>query len=330
MEITTIDANIMLIYLLNTKGAMRSCLAGWKDIFNLANRSLQKGGLPPLFHTRIISLSPRQLNFLAQSPAPDIVMAPVMLGDSFSDMSNQPLLELLANWHRQGVTLASACAGSFILGAAGVLDNRSATTHWTLAEKFRRQYPAVLLNEGELLIENPAADGGKPGAILCGGGITAYIDVALAIIATKGGSALAQRVGRVLLWDPHRPRQTVYAEANEILPIHGDENILKAEAWAHSRLNRHFGLPEWALSASLELRSFERRFHQANGTTPGLWLRQQRLKLARELLANSIHSWEEISISCGYRDPNSFRTLFKREFGLNPKEFRARFSQNGL
>jgi len=315
----------MLIYLLNTQGALRSCLAGWQEIFGLANRALHSGGLASIFQTRIISLSPQSLTRLSASPAPDLVMVPVMLGTTYPDLENQNLLNLIARWHGSGVMLASACAGSFLLAASGILDGAAATTHWSLAEQFRQNFPKVNLQEGELLVTIPAGDSSLPGGIFCGGGMTAYIDVALAIIAHSGGAALAQRVARTLLWDPHRPLQSAYAETTPSPPLITDELILRAEAWAIARIERDFDLGEWAAAIGLELRSFQRHFQTATGLAPGLWLRRHRLKTSRDLLATSARSWEEICTACGYRDPGSFRLRFQREYGLAPREFRQRF-----
>lgn len=314
----------MLIYLMNVKGALRSCLAGWQDIFSLANRVLAQGGLPALYQMRIISTAPRNLALLPYKPKPDLVLIPVMLGDNFPELENQLLLRTIMHWHQQGIMLASACAGSFLLAAAGVFNGHAATTHWSLADRFRNRFPAVHLNEGELLVETPAAPDRGPGALLCGGGITAYIDVALSLISRSGGQALADRVSRTLLWDPHRPRQAVYADETP-KSLHGDEIILKAEAWALTHLNQQFGLPIWAKASGLELRSFERRFRQALCMTPGVWLRRQRLQRARELCATSQRSWEEISTACAYQDSGNFREIFRKEFGLGPREYRSRF-----
>ena len=315
----------MLTYLLNAQGAMRSCLAGWQDIFGLANRALHNGGLAPLFQTKIVTLSASNLNRLRAGPLPGLVMAPVMLGTTYPDLANQALLELLARWHGQGVILASACAGSFLLAASGILDGGCATTHWSLAEQFRIRFPKVDLREGELLVTLPADAGKSRGAVYCGGGMTAYVDVALAIIANTGGAALAERVARTLLWDPHRPMQAAYAESTPIPALITDESILRAESWAVARIERDFSLAEWANAIGLELRSFQRRFQTAMSMAPGLWLRRHRLRFSRDLLTTSARSWEEICAACGYRDPGSFRRLFQGEYGLSPREYRQRF-----
>lgn len=313
------------VALLNPPGAMRSCLAGWQDILGLANQSRQRQALPPLFRSRIQGTTARAL---ADAPPADLVMVPVLLGDNRPLADGSTLAAKLSEWHNQGVMLGSACAGSFLLAAAGVLDGKRATTHWSLAAGFRRQFPRVHLDVGELLVEHPPGPGGRPGAVLCGGGITAYIDVALAVIARFGGGALAEGIARTLLWDPHRPRQAAWA-TGEAPAIHGDEAILRAEAWIEPRLAEEVDLGGWAAAAGLGLRTFERRFRSIHGLAPGLWLRHRRLALARELLATSQRSWEEIACAASYRDSGSLRQLFIREYGLAPREYRRRFGVQG-
>jgi transcriptional regulator GlxA family with amidase domain len=313
------------VRLLNTPGAMRSCLAGWQDILGIANNYRGGAGLPPLFRCRILGTGARAL---AAAGSPGLVLLPVALGNRGPRDRNPPLETRLAEWHRDGVMLASACAGSFTLASAGLLDGRRCTTHWSLAAEFRQRFPRAELEIGELLVETPAGPGGRPGALLCGGGITAYVDVALAVIARFGGQALAEAVARILLWDPHRPRQAVWADG-PAPAIHGDEALLRAEAWLEPRLAQAVRLEDWADAAGLGLRTFERRFRAVHGQAPGLWLRRRRLNLARELLATSQRSWEEIALAAGYQDPGSLRQLFVREFGLAPREFRQRFGIPG-
>jgi transcriptional regulator GlxA family with amidase domain len=314
----------MDVHLLNTSGAMRSCLAGWRDIFGLADRIRAREGLPPLFPVRLVGTAAAALARLDPAPG-SLVMVPVTLGEDFAELGNRRLLERLAAWHREGVTLASACAGSFLLAAAGLLDGRSATTHWSLADRFRAAFPKVRLEPGELLLEHPAGPGGKPGALVLGGGITAYIDVALALVARSGGAALAERVARVLLWDPHRPRQAAWDPGAAPAPLVADEPLIRAEAWAETRLDQDFDVADWAGAVGLERRTFERRFQAAFGLPPGSWLRRRRLGQAKELLTTSRRSWDEIAAACGYADPGSFRRLFVRETGLGPREYRQRF-----
>ena len=320
------DNPVMLeVLLLNPPGAMRSCLAGWQDVFALANRSRQRAGLASLFRCPIgmVRAGAHRPGSATVAERPDLVLVPVLLGDYQRALENLALLERQRVWHQEGITLASACAGSFLLAAAGILDGRRATTHWSLAREFRQRFPRIQLDAGELLVEHPAGPGGRPGALVCGGGITAYIDVALSLIARCGGSALAENVARTLLWDPHRPRQALYADRPPP-GIHGDEAILKAEAWIETRLSESVSLARWASAAGLETRTFERRFHTALGLAPGQWLRTRRLQLARELLMTSVRTWEEISLAAGYRDPGSLRQLFIREFGISPRECRQR------
>ncbi len=304
------------IYILNAADAMRSCIAGWRDIFELANRERSMLGLPRLFDVKLVGAVGRSL----EQPAPDVFLIPASLAETHA-APDPAVLGAIAAWHRAGATACSACAGSFLIAAAGILDGREATTHWSLAPAFRAAFPAVRLRIEEMLVEHED--------VITGGGVTAYFDVALRVVARCGGGALAERCARILLFDPCRPRQTVYEETSSRAGArpHNDESILLAEAWVETRIFGAVSVREWSDGVGLETRTFERRFQAVLGTSPVEYIRKRRLDRARELLGTTARSWEEIASDCGYRDAGAFRRLFVARYGMGPREYRSRFSR---
>ena len=309
------------VYIMNAPDAMRSCVAGWRDVFSLADRERGALGLARLFELSLISHANRASAAPAPTPAPDILLVPASLSGTFP-VPEPGLLRTIREWHATGTVIGSACAGSFLLAAAGLLDGREATTHWSLAIEFRARFPSVRLKIERMLVDL--------GDIVTGGGVTAYLDVALRLIARYGGIALAERCARILLFDTHRLRQTVYEETDpRLVPaLHGDEDILRAEAWMEPRLFTAATVGEWAAGSGLGLRSFERRFRAAMGQSPGEYVRKRRLDRARELLAATRRTWEEIASDCGYRDAGAFRRLFIARYGIGPRDYRSRFSRS--
>ncbi len=305
---------MITISIANVPGALRSCIAGWRDIFQLANRERQTGGLPALFRTN-----------LKPGAESDAILFPVVFGDAQLSENAKFWRERIITWHRHGKLVASACAGAFYPASAGILDGKLATTHWSLAPRFRQLFPAVPLDTARMVIRHQAGPG-TPGTLVIGGGVTAWIDVGICLVGYYGGAALAERCGRILIWDPVR-RQNHHADPRPMVPIHDNEAILRAEAWVEAQLQCNVRLEDWAQAAGLGLRSFERQFKHIHGTSPGAWLQSRRLDQARLLLATTSQNWKEISAACGYQDAGAFSRLFASRFDRGQQEYRRQYQR---
>ncbi len=219
--------------------------------------------------------------------------------------------------HKAGAVASAACAGVFFLAEAGILDGRAATTHWGLAETFAARYPAVRLEPERMLV-----DGGD---YVCAGGLTAYHDLALHLIARFVSPDLAAACARVLLLDPGRARQTPYMSL--LGPsAHGDEAVRAGQGWIEERLAQPLRLAELAGAVSLGERTLLRRFRKATGRTPGEYLRAVRVERAKRLLETGEEAAENVAWSVGYGDVSAFFRAFKGLTGLTPREYRERFS----
>jgi transcriptional regulator GlxA family with amidase domain len=206
------------------------------------------------------------------------------------------------------------CGGNFYVASSGLLEGMKATTHWSLVPEFARAFPRVKLCPDEMVVDN--------GTIILGGGITAYFDVGLHILARLEGQDFSRRCVRFLLVDPVRPRQWIYSGDSEIR----DADVIRAEAWLEGHLGERISVVEWALSVGVGERTFNRKFHRARQMSPAEYLRKRRIRKACDLLECTLSAWENVTESCGYEDPASFRRLFRKETGLTPKNWRDRFS----
>ena len=169
---------------------------------------------------------------------------------------------------RPGTRIASICTGAFVLGAAGLLDDRPATTHWERAELFRSVYPQVQLDEDRLFIDD--------GDILTSAGLAAGVDLCLHLIRRDFGSEVANRAARHCVVPPWRDGgQSQFIE--RVVPEEGSEGTAPTRAWALERLGRELSLPAMAAQAQMSVRTFSRRFKAETGQSPGTWLLQQRV-----------------------------------------------------
>jgi transcriptional regulator GlxA family with amidase domain len=212
--------------------------------------------------------------------------------------------------------VGAVCGGVFCLAEAGLLEGRRATTHWSLADDFRRRFPRVKLDPDVLVIDEDDR--------IIGGGMTAYFEVGLRVIRRWAGAEVAQDCAAVFVVDPDRTLQSPFVPAglvhNETDPV-----LARALDWALAQADLDFGVSDWARALAVERRTFERRAVAAWGFGPAERLRRLKLDRARLLTGGGNLSWDQISDRCGYRDPAAFRRLFLERFGQTPGEYRRRF-----
>lgn len=254
---------------------------------------------------------------LAEIASTDLVLIPGFL---FTLKQALPALPSYAAWLRQhyaqGAVVASMCTAAFMLAEAGLLDGHRATTHWALAALFRRRYPEVQLDEGQMLCED--------NRLLTSGGASASMDLLLHLIRRFASLELAQMCSKYLLIDNVRREQSVYVMWS--LPKeHGDGDILRVQNW----LDEHFAQPvlidELAQRFGFGIRNFKRRFKEATGYTPLAYLQTLRLEKAKQLLESTRASLDSITYQVGYADSSSFRRLFVQRVGLLPAAYRKKF-----
>jgi transcriptional regulator GlxA family with amidase domain len=227
-----------------------------------------------------------------------------------------PLLHWLREKHAEGVVLAAVCGGVFILARTGLLSGRQATTHWSFSDRFAEQFPDVLTETDHMVIDY--------GDVLTAGGVLAWADLGLRLTERFLGTAVMLETARFMLVDPPGREQRFYSEFDPRTK-HGDRAILKAQHWLFTQRERPVSVTEIADHASLEPRTFLRRFIAATGMKPSEYQQRLRITRAREMLEFSQATVEEISWSLGYGDVEGFRRVFRKVMGLTPSDYRRRF-----
>lgn len=227
------------------------------------------------------------------------------------------LTEDLARLRQSGCALVSICTGAFVLAECGLLDGLQATTHWALADAFRRRYPKVRLDTQSIVCDQ--------GDVITSGGGMSALDVVTHVLRRFGNESLAQRCARYLVLDGSRGAQAAYAQWMPDFQ-HGDERVQALQHWMAEHLRQAIHMDAMAARAGWSGRQMARRFKEATGLAPLAYLQALRLARARHLLETSAMSWERVTSESGYEDPASFRRLFQREVGLSPGAYRRQFS----
>jgi transcriptional regulator GlxA family with amidase domain len=214
---------------------------------------------------------------------------------------------------RRDVRIASVCSGAYILAEAGLLDGRRATTHWQRTRHFLSAYPKVKLEPDRIFV--------RDGNVWSSAGITAGIDLSLAMIAEDYGEEIAQKTARQLvLYHRRSGGQSQFSSLLELKAPNGRFGPLLA--WAREHLDAPLTVEDMAEQAGMSSRHFTRAFIAETGTTPSKAVERLRIEVARQHVQSSSEAIERVAQSTGFRDPERMRRAFIRAFGQPPQSLR--------
>ena len=249
---------------------------------------------------------------MADAPALDTLI--VAGGDGTRRSAYDPaLLDYVRATAASARRVTSVCSGAFLLAAAGLLEGRRATTHWSRTKDFGRRFPGVRLEPDRIFI--------KDGQIWTSAGITAGIDLSLALIAEDHGEALARATAQQLVVYYRRPGgQSQFSALLEIERPDGRFGALLA--WARERLAEPLTVEQLAGQAAMSPRNFARAFAQETGLTPARAVERLRVEAARERVEAGPEPIDHIAVAAGFGDPERMRRAFVRAFGQPPQALR--------
>ncbi|WP_280424228.1 GlxA family transcriptional regulator [Nocardia carnea] len=261
---------------------------------------------------------------LGEVAGPDIVDdADIVIVPSWSlppAPTGPELREQLAAAHGRGATIAGLCLGAFPLADAGLLDGRTAVTHWSAMPLLAGRCSGVRVDSSVLYIDH--------GDVLTSAGTASALDACLHLVRKHLGAAAATRVARSLVVAPHREGgQAQYIERPLARPATGDAlgDVLD---WALGRLDQPLTVDILAEQARMSRRSFVRHFQRTTGTTPARWILERRLDEARVLLETTDWGIESLAAACGFGSAVTFRQNFTAAFGATPTAYRRQFTAN--
>jgi transcriptional regulator GlxA family with amidase domain len=213
----------------------------------------------------------------------------------------------------RGIRVASVCSGAYVLAEAGLLDGRRATTHWQRTPHFVKTYPKIKLEPDQIFV--------RDGNIWSSAGITAGIDLALAMITEDYGDEIAQNTARQLvLYHRRSGGQSQFSSLLELKTPNGRFGPLLA--WAREHLEAPLTVEDLAEKAGMSSRHFTRAFIAETGTTPSKAVERLRIEVARQRVQSSGEAIERVAEITGFRDPERMRRAFIRAFGQPPQSLR--------
>ncbi len=214
---------------------------------------------------------------------------------------------------KRGVRIASVCSGAYVLAEAGLLDGRRATTHWRRTRHFLATYPKVKLESDRIFV--------RDGDIWTSAGISAGIDLALAMVAEDFGEEVSRQTARQLVLYARRSGgQSQFSSLLELKAPTG--RFASLLTWARENLNAPLTVEHLADKAGMSSRHFTRAFLAETGTTPFKAVERLRLEVARQQVQSSSEAIERVAQTTGFRDPERMRRAFLRAFGQPPQSLR--------
>ena len=233
-------------------------------------------------------------------------------------LEDQRLIRWIARAARRSRRVCSVCNGAFLLAAAGLLDGRRATTHWAACDELARRHPRVTVERDPIFV--------RDGRMATSAGVTAGMDLALALVEEDLGHDASLAVARALVLFVRRPGGQAQFSAQIASPQAAREPLRDLQRWMVDHLDGDLSVPALAGRAHMSPRNFARAFRREVGMTPGAYVEALRVERARIALEGSAAPVEQVALSCGFGTVETMRRAFHRRMGVGPAAYRSRFA----
>ena len=309
-------------------GVMGIDVLGPLEIFAVANYQLQQAGKNPIYHTQLISTDMQNIHCSSGAQlVPDLdrnsLNGPIDTLLIAGALDIAPLLDdnKLLTWlndianrcHRIG----SICTGSFVLAAAGLLENRRATTHWQYSEDFKLQFPRVLLEPDVIYV--------RDGKLITSAGATAGMDLALSLINEDCGSHIAAAVAKAMVMFIQRPGGQSQFSCLLDTGHNTSERLITLVEWLLGNLDKPLTVDILAKQACMSPRNLSRVFVEETSLTPAKYINLARVEKARLYLEANKFPIKSIAQRCGFESSERMRRAFVRYMKVLPQDYRERF-----
>jgi transcriptional regulator GlxA family with amidase domain len=301
-------------------------LAGPLDVFGGANALAH--GAPP-YELCVIGLQAgavRTENGLSVVPARTLADAPpldtLLIPGGVAARLVLPGDARLLDWLRERAKgtrrIVSVCTGAYVLAAAGLLDGRRVTTHWRFADDLACRYPALRVETDRLFL--------RDGRFATSGGLTAGMDLALALVEQDLGASVALDVARQMVMYMKRPGNQTQFSMPLAAQVQGSGRMGALVEWLLAHLDENIGMERMAEQVAMSARHFRRVFAETFGMTPARFVEKLRLEQACLRLTQGRAPIGRIAAGVGFNSADAFRRAFRARYGVTPNDYRERFS----
>jgi transcriptional regulator GlxA family with amidase domain len=298
-------------------------------VFSKANDYWQRIGKEPAFRIQLggtarqvklfnglFSVHPDPISRIAKT---DLIIIPAVPSDFSKTVKKYgELLSWLAHQYDKGAAVASICTGAFMLATTGLLDGKSCSTHWIVADSFRQMFPQVNLVADKIITDE--------GRIYTNGGAFSFLNLLLYLIEKYFDRQTAIYCSKHFQIDIDRHSQSAFSiftgQKN-----HGDDVVRKAQESIEKKFSEKISVEALSSEFSLSRRNFDRRFIKATGNTPIEYLQRVKVEAAKKAFETSRKTIQEVMFNVGYSDVKAFRETFRKITGLSPLAYRNRYNK---
>jgi transcriptional regulator GlxA family with amidase domain len=242
----------------------------------------------------------------------------VVGGEGAFAAARDPLLvRAVTNLARRSRRVTSVCTGAFVLAAAGLLDGKRATTHWSSCERLAQRHPGIVVDPDRIFVQD--------GNVWTSAGVTAGMDLALALVADDMGQDVARAVARQLVMYVQRPGGQAQFSAQLGAQRAARDPLRELQGWIGEHPAADHSVERLAERVAMSPRHFARVFRADVGCTPAAYVEQVRVEVGRRLLETTNLTIDEVAATAGFGTPETLRRAFARRVGASPSEYRDRF-----
>lgn len=307
-----------------------SSIVGSYKLFTRANAYWKSLGKMPVFAIDLVGMS-KEVSFyddlfvvrpnkhISAIKKTNLIIIP-SLNHQFDRAlkENESVLDWMIEQRRKGAEIASICTGAFLLAAAGLLEGKKCSTHWSAADQFRSHFPNIDLQPDQLITDE---DG-----IYTNGGAYSFLNLLLYLIEKYYDRTTAIYCAKVFQIEMDRQSQSLFTMFTG-QKAHGDELIKKAQLYIERNAHEKISVDYLSSRFAVGRRNFDRRFIKATGNTPVEYMQRVKMESAKKAFESTGKTVNEVMYEVGYSDAKAFREVFRKITGLSPLEYRKRYNR---
>jgi transcriptional regulator GlxA family with amidase domain len=307
-----------------------ACIVGTAEMFAQANEFRKRQDKEELFAIELAGVSPMTAfgnGMMIIKPHTNIsaitqthlIIIPSLIRDFQEAMNGNKLLAAwIAEQYRKGAELASMCTGTFMLASTGLLDGRNCSTHWCVADNFKKVFPNVNLQAEKLITDE--------NGIYTNGGGYSFLNLLIYLIEKYYDRETAIYCSKIFQVEIDRQSQSPFAIFTG-QKQHGDEMVKQAQAYIEKNFHEKISAEDLSSRFAVGRRNFDRRFIKATGNTPGEYLQRVKVELAKRAFETSRKTITEVMYEVGYSDVKNFREVFKKVTGMAPLAYKNKYNK---
>lgn len=291
----------------------------WKQAHGKGLYTIELAGISDEvgFYEGLFSVKPHK--YISEIKNTDLVIIPSLNHNYAAAMEgNKPLINWIGQHYKNGAEIASICTGAYLLGATGLLDGKSCSTHWAVTDNFRITFPKVHLQPDKLITDE--------NGIYTNGGAYSFLNLMIYLVEKKFDRQTAIYCSKVFQIEMDRQYQSEFIIFKG-QKQHEDDTVKEAQAYIEDNLDKKISIEQLSELFAVGRRNFDRRFIKATGNTPLEYQQRVKIEWAKRAFETSRKTINEVMYEVGYSDVKAFREVFRKITGLSPLEYRNRYNK---